>query len=97
MAKKIQEKTLFDDEISALPEVAEVSGLANEKETGQPCRIVKVRPTLTGMEVGDEVSFPVLQMKSVRAQCSELGVILDRRYQTRVNRTTRVITVTRTA
>lgn len=57
----------------------------------------KIRPTLTGMEVGEQVSFPVEQLKSVRAQASELGVILDRKFQTRLNRQDRLLIVTRTA
>lgn len=59
--------------------------------------LTKVRPTLTDMKVGDETSFPIEQMKSIRAQASELGVILDRKYKTATNRKERVIRVTRTA
>lgn len=58
---------------------------------------IKIRPTLTGMEVGDTQTFPVRIMKSVRSQASELGVILDRQYKTSTNRAERTITVTRTA
>ena len=58
---------------------------------------IKIRPTLTSMEVGDKTTFPVRRMKSVRAQASELGVILDRTYKTVTNRADRTITVTRTA
>ncbi len=58
---------------------------------------IKIRPTLTEMEVGDKKTFPVRRMKSVRAQASELGVILDRTYKTTTNRVERTITVTRTA
>ena len=35
--------------------------------------LIKVRPTLTEMEIGDQTAFPIEQMKSVRAQASELG------------------------
>lgn len=59
--------------------------------------LIKVRPTLTEMEIGDQTAFPIEQMKSVRAQASELGVILDRKYQTKTNRAERIISVTRTA
>lgn len=59
--------------------------------------LIKVRPTLTGMEIGDQTAFPIEQMKSVRAQASELGVILDRKYQTKTNRADRTISVIRTA
>lgn len=57
---------------------------------------IKIRPALTSMEVGDTCIFPVCKMKSVRAQASELGVILDRQYKTSTNRADRTITVTRT-
>lgn len=57
----------------------------------------KIRPTLTGMEVGEKTTFPIEQMKSVRAQASELGVIHNRTYKTSTNRVERIITVTRTA
>ena len=57
----------------------------------------KIRPTLSGMEVGDQAQFPIEQMKSVRAQASELGVILDRTYKTTTDRKERIISVTRIA
>lgn len=59
--------------------------------------LIKVRPALTEMEVGDNMTFPIEQMKSVRAQASELGLILNRRYQTRADREQRTLTVTRIA
>lgn len=58
---------------------------------------IKIRPTLTQMEVGETCKFPVHKLKSVRAQASELGVILDRTYRTTTNRAERTVTVTRTA
>ena len=58
---------------------------------------IKIRPTLTQMEVGETCTFPVQRLKSVRAQASELGVILDRTYRTTTNRTERTVTVTRIA
>ena len=58
---------------------------------------IKIRPTLTAMEVGDKTTFPVRRLKSVRAQASELGVILDSTYRTATNRAERTVTVTRTA
>ena len=38
---------------------------------------VKVRPTLTDLEVGKAVTFPIEKTKSVRAQASDLGLILN--------------------
>ncbi len=87
MGEKVREKTLSLFEGEKLEEV--VTSIDRRKK--------KIRPTLTGMEVGEEVSFPVEQMKSVRAQASELGVILDRRFSTRLNRQDRLLIVTRTA
>lgn len=46
---------------------------------------VKVRPTLTDLEVGKAVTFPIEKTKSVRAQASDLGLILNR--STRQKRT----------
>ena len=43
---------------------------------------VKVRPALTDLKVGGEITFPIAKTKSVRAQASDLGLILDRKYQT---------------
>ena len=53
---------------------------------------VKVRPTLTDLEV---VTFPIEKTKSVRAQASDLGLILNRKYQTETDREKRIITVIR--
>lgn len=54
-----------------------------------------IRKTITNMEVGDTVVFPVQRMKSVRVQASELGVILERQYKTWTDRYDRTITVER--
>ena len=56
---------------------------------------VKVRPTLTDLEVGKAVTFPIEKTKSVRAQASGLGLILNRKYQTETDREKRIITVIR--
>lgn len=55
----------------------------------------KIRPLLTGLEPGEEISFPIAKMKSVRTQASELGAILNRQYKTRTNRAEQTITVVR--
>ena len=56
---------------------------------------VKVRPTLTDLEVGKAVTLPIEKTKSVRAQASDLGLILNRKYQTETDREKRIITVIR--
>ena len=55
----------------------------------------KIRPILSQMEIGDKTEFPIIRMKSVRAQASELGAILNRRYSTQSDRENRIIIVTR--
>lgn len=55
----------------------------------------KIRPVITGLRVGQSTEFPILKMKSVRTQASELGAIYDRKYKTHIDRINRVIVVTR--
>ena len=35
--------------------------------------IVKIRPALTALKIGESVTFPISKLKSVRTQASELG------------------------
>lgn len=56
---------------------------------------IKARTEITGLEIGKTAVFPIEKTKSIRAQASELGLILDRVYKTRTSRSTRTITVTR--
>lgn len=56
---------------------------------------IKIRPTLYEMKVGDSISFPILRLKSVRTQASELGMMFERQYKTRIDRATRTIEVER--
>lgn len=56
---------------------------------------IKIRPALVEMNVGDEIIFPIEKLRSVRAQASELGAILDRKYSTRMSRVERTLTVKR--
>lgn len=55
----------------------------------------KIRPMLTGMQVGEFHEFPIEQLKSVRTQASELGAILDRKFTTFTDRVKRVINIKR--
>ena len=54
-----------------------------------------VRKELTDLNVGDRVSYSIAKTKSVRAQASDLGLILDRVYKTSTSRENKTITVTR--
>ena len=56
---------------------------------------VKVRPMLENMEIGQTLAFDIAKMKSIRTQCSEIGVILNRQYTTRIDRADRKIYVER--
>lgn len=56
---------------------------------------IKIRPALVEMNVGDEIVFPIEKLRSVRAQASELGAILDRKYSTKMSRVERTLTVKR--
>lgn len=57
----------------------------------------KIRPTLFEMAVGASVKFPITRLKSVRTQASELGMMYERQYTTRTDRSERSVTVTRIA
>ena len=57
--------------------------------------LVKIRPALAALEVGDAVVFPISRLKSVRTQASELGAIFNRRFKTKTNRENQTITVSR--
>lgn len=55
----------------------------------------KIRPILTGLEVGEFHEFPIEKLKSVRTQASELGAILDRKFVTFTYRVKRIINIKR--
>ncbi len=55
----------------------------------------KIRPVLTALEIGDEATFPISRLKSVRTQASELGAIFNRLFKTRTDRENQTITVKR--
>lgn len=55
----------------------------------------KIRPAISGLKVGEEVSFHISKVKSVRTQASELGMIEEKRFQTETDREAHVIIVRR--
>lgn len=55
----------------------------------------KIRPVLTALEIGGEVTFPISRLKSVRTQASELGAIFNRLFKIRTDRENQTITVKR--
>ena len=46
----------------------------------------KIRPALVALEVGDEITFHISRLKSVRTQASELGAIYNRQFKTWTDR-----------
>ena len=57
--------------------------------------VVKIRPALTALKIGESITFPISKLKSVRTQASELGAIFNRRFKTKTNRENQTITVSR--
>ena len=56
---------------------------------------VSMRSTIGGLEVGQETSFPLLQLQSVKTTACDLGLIHGRQYSTRIARSERLVYVTR--
>lgn len=56
-----------------------------------------IRATLRDMKIGDIVNFPKSRTSVVRSSASSASLELDRKYESRLNRETGMITVTRTA
>lgn len=55
----------------------------------------KIRPILMEMNVGDTAIFPIIRLKSVRTQASELGAIYNRQFTTKTDRVAQTIKVKR--
>lgn len=56
-----------------------------------------ISSTLKDLKVGETATYPILRLRTVRSQASELGAMLDRVYSTSLNREEKTITVTRKA
>jgi hypothetical protein len=54
-----------------------------------------VTSILLNLEVGEQASFPILRLKSVRTQASELGAMYGRVYTTMTDRVNQLIVVER--
>ena len=55
----------------------------------------KIRPVLMDLPIGGSHTFPIIRMKSVRVQASELGAMYGRQYTTATNRADGTIVVKR--
>ncbi|MEG2157545.1 MAG: hypothetical protein RRY07_07145 [Bacteroidaceae bacterium] len=51
---------------------------------------------LRDLEVGDELTFPVERLRTIKVSCSQQGLIWDRVFTTSTNREDRTIKVSRT-
>lgn len=59
--------------------------------------MLKIRATLKELTVGEETSFPIENIKSVRTIASELGAIFCRQYTTKMDKEKRIVMVLRKA
>jgi len=57
--------------------------------------VLKIRPALVELKVGETISFPISRLKSVRTQASELGAIYEGQFRTKTDRVAKTIEVTR--
>lgn len=51
--------------------------------------------TIRYMEIGEEKSFPIKSLGTIRSYCSQLGLTDQKKYSTRTDRTTREVIVKR--
>lgn len=60
-------------------------------------RTSKIRQEIEDMKVGDEKSFPIIRMRSIRTWASEFGIMFRRKYTTRTSSDEGLIYVLREA
>lgn len=53
------------------------------------------RPTIEALAVGEYCTFPLEKLRTIRATCSDLGLVTGRRYKTKSDRKSRTVTATR--
>lgn len=61
-----------------------------EKEERSP-----ITPTLRVMKIGEEFTYPIQMMTSVRTVCTTYGLQWGKTFKTRIDREAKTITVTR--
>lgn len=59
-------------------------------------KAVSIRTKLADMEIGQTLSYPLENVRTLRVLASECGLRLGRLYKTKSDRDTQTITVTRT-
>lgn len=56
---------------------------------------LRIKPAIEAMQVGDDIPFPLEKLGSVKTTACTSGLVLNRRYKTKVNRAGRVVSVIR--
>ncbi len=56
-----------------------------------------LRPNLAKMAVGDVITFPLRRVTVLRTTCANLGLEMERTFQTRSDKKKKIVIVTRTA
>lgn len=54
-----------------------------------------IKPVLEGMDVGQSITYPIVRLLSVKATASNVGLVMNRKYSTKVLRQERKVEVTR--
>jgi hypothetical protein len=54
-----------------------------------------LRPAITGLKLNEVTEFPIHRMASVKTSCSELSLIYNRKFKTKLDRDKGIIFVTR--
>ena len=58
-------------------------------------KVLKLKPSLEAMKVGEEMVFPLKRLYSVKTTASNVGLVLGRRYKTHYDKANGTATVTR--
>ena len=56
---------------------------------------LKMKPAIEAMKVGDEISFPIEKLCSVKTTACTAGLVLNRKYTTNLNKADRIVNVMR--
>lgn len=71
--------------------------MPSENKSGNLQEQLPIRSTILNLKIGESATYPLVRLRSVRTQASELGAIYDRQYSTCMNREERTVTVIRKA
>lgn len=54
-----------------------------------------IKTVLEGMDVGQSITYPIVRLLSVKVTASNVGLVMNRKYSTKVLRQERKVEVTR--